>query len=209
MADFEKIILRCIVYYNSQRVNDSFPYTEAMLAEGIEPYSSCIWNYGLTQAGAGVIPVDYPTLILTLLPRTIGKFSRKGLTVNKLRYKNNDYTEKYLTGGNATVAYNPDDVSEVWLVENGSYSPFTLIERRFDGKGTQDVELIKEAHKAAVKAATEANMQARIDLAKHITVVTETAVSQGNTQIKGIRDNRKREQRKTHIDYVKAGANNE
>lgn len=209
MADFEKIILRCIVYYNSQRVNDSFPYTEAMLAEGIKPHSSCIWNYGLNQAGAGIIPVDYPTLILTLLPRTTGKFNRKGLTVNKLRYKNNDYTEKYLTGGYATVAYNPDDVSEVWLVEDGSYSPFTLIERRFDGKGTQDVELIREAQKNAVKAATKANMQAKIDLAKHIGVIAETTSSQGNTQIKGVRDNRKREQRKTHIDYVKAGAGNE
>ena len=209
MADFEKIILRCIVYYNSQRVNDSFPYTEAMLAEGIKPHSSCIWNYGLNQAGANIIPVDYTTLILTLLPRTTGKFSRKGLTVNKLRYKNNDYTEKYLTGGNATVAYNPDDVSEVWLVEDGSYSPFTLIERRFNGKGTQDVETIIEAQKAAVKAATNANVQAKIDLAKHITVVAESAANQGNTQIKGIRDNRKREQRRTHIDYVKAGADNE
>lgn len=209
MADFEKIILRCIVYYNSQRVNDSFPYTEAMLAEGIKPHSSCIWNYGLNQAGANIIPVDYTTLILTLLPRTTGKFSRKGLTVNKLRYKNNDYTEKYLTGGNATVAYNPDDVSEVWLVEDDSYSPFTLIERRFNGKGTQDVETIIEAQKAAVKAATNANVQAKIDLAKHITVVAESAANQGNTQIKGIRDNRKREQRRTHIDYVKAGADNE
>ena len=209
MADFEKIILRCIVYYNSQRINDSFPYTEAMLAEGIKPHSSCIWNYGLNQAGANIIPVDYTTLILTLLPRTTGKFSRKGLTVNKLRYKNNDYTEKYLTGGNATVAYNPDDVSEVWLVEDGSYSPFTLIERRFNGKGTQDVETIIEAQKAAVKAATNANVQAKIDLAKHITVVAESAANQGNTQIKGIRDNRKREQRRTHIDYVKAGADNE
>lgn len=209
MADFEKIILRCIVYYNNQRVNDSFPYTEEMLAEGIKPHSSYIWNYGLNHVGAGVIPVDYTTLILTLLPRTTGKFSRKGLTVNKLRYKNNDYTEKYLTGGNATVAYNPDDVSEVWLIENGSYSPFTLIERRFDGKGTQNVELILAAQKAAVKATARANTQAKIDLAKHIAVVAETAVSQGDTQIKGIRDNRKREQRKTHIDYVKAGADND
>lgn len=209
MADFEKIILRCIVYYNSQRVNDSFPYTEAMLAEGIKPHSSCIWNYGINHVGAGVIPMDYTTLILTLLPRTIGKFSRKGLTVNKLRYKNNDYTEKYLTGGNATVAYNPDDVSEVWLIENGSYSPFTLIERRFDGKGTQDVELIIAAQKAAVKAAAKANTQAKIDLAKHIDVVAKTVASQGDTPIKGIRDNRKREQRKTHIDYVKAGLDND
>lgn len=138
MADFEKIILRCIVYYNSQRVIENFPYTEKMLAEGIKPYASDIWNYGLHQAGASLIPAHYNTLIRTLLPRTTGKFSRKGLTVNKLRYKNDGFTERYLSGGTATVAYNPEDVTEVWLIEKGAYIPFTLIESRFTGKGIQE-----------------------------------------------------------------------
>jgi len=208
MSDFEKIVLRCIVYYNSQRVYDNFPYTEAMLAKGIKPHSSDIWNFCLKQADAGVIPVDYNSLVLTLLPRTIGRFSRKGLLVNKLRYKNSDFTERYLTGGTVTVAYNPDDVSEVWAVENGIYSPFTLIESRFDGKNTQTVEEIKKTQKAVIKAAAEDNIQAKIDLAKHISVVAENASGQGEIQIKGIRDNRKRERRNAHIDYVKAGTGN-
>ncbi len=135
MTDFEKIILRCIVYYNSQRIVDNFPYTEKMLSEHVKPYASDIWNYGLNQNGANLIPVDYNTLVLTLLPRSTGKFSRKGLLVNKLRYKHDGYTERYLTGGTVTVAYNPDDVSEIWLIEKGVYTPFTLIESRFDGKG--------------------------------------------------------------------------
>ena len=208
MNDFEKIVLRCIIYYNSQRVNDTFPYTEAMLSEGLEPYASQIWNYGLTHRGAGIIPVAYNTLVLTLLPRCAGKFSRKGLLVNKLRYKNEAFTERYLTGGNAVVAYNPDDVSSVWLIENGVFSVFTLIESRFSGKGVEDVALIKEAQKAVVKAATAVNLQAKINLAKHIDVVAETASTQGKAQVKDIRSNRKREQRESHINYVKAGADN-
>ena len=209
LADFEKIILRCIVYYNSQRIVDNFPYTEKMLADGVKPYASDIWNYGLNQAGANLIPVDYNTLVLTLLPRTTGKFSRKGLIVNKLRYKHDGFTERYLNGSTVTVAYNSEDVSEVWLIENGIYTPFTLIESRFCGKGTQEVEAIKESQKATVKAATAANTQAKIDLVKHIGIVAASAANQGNTSIKGIRDNRRREQRKTHIDYVKEGAANE
>ena len=42
--------------------------------------------------------MDYRTLVLTLLPRTEGKFSRFGLKVNKLRYHNEGYTEEYLKG---------------------------------------------------------------------------------------------------------------
>lgn len=137
MEDFEKIILRCILYYNSQRIIENFPYTENMLAENVKPYASDIWNYGLNQAGANLIPADYNTLVLNLLPRTAGKFSRKGLVANKLRYKSDGFTERYLNGGTVTVAYNPDDVSEVWLIEKGVYSRFTLIESRFKGKGIQ------------------------------------------------------------------------
>jgi len=209
MADFEKIILRCIVYYNSQRIVENFPYTEEMLADGIKPYASDIWNYGLNQAGANLIPADYNTLVLTLLPRTTGKFSRKGLIVNKLRYKHDGFTERYLNGGTVTAAYNPEDVAEVWLLEKGVYTPFTLIEGRFCGRGTQEVEAIKETQKAAVKAATADNIQAKIDLVKHIGIVAASAANQGNTSIKGIRDNRRREQQKTHIDYVKESAANE
>ncbi len=206
MADFEKIILRCIVYYNSQRIIENFPYTENMLAAEVKPYASDIWNYGLNQAGANLIPADYNALVLTLFPRITGKFSRKGLVVNKLRYKNDGFTERYLNGGMVTVAYNPDDVSEVWLIEKGVYTPFMLIESRFKGKGIQEVETIKDSQKTAVKAATADNMQAKIDLVKHISIVAASAANQGNTSIKGIRDNRKREQRKTHIDYIKDGA---
>lgn len=202
MADFEKIILRCIVYYNSQRVIENFPYTEEMLSEGVKPYASDIWNYGLNQVGANLIPADYNTLVLTLLPRTIGKFGRKGLVANKLRYKNDGFTERYLNGGTATVAYNPDNVSCVWLVENGSYTRFNLIESRFCGMGTQEVESLKGRQKAAVKAVTAANMQAQIDLAEHIQVIVESSPNHGNgnISIKGIREHRKREQRKTRID---------
>ena len=209
MADFEKIILRCIVYYNSQRIVENFPYTEKMLADSVKPYASDIWNYGLNQAGANLIPADYNTLVLTLLPRTTGKFSRKGLIVNKLRYKHDGFTERYLNGGTVTAAYNPEDVAEVWLLEKGVYTPFTLIESRFCGRGTQEVEAIKETQKAAVKAATADNIQAKIDLVKHIGIVAASAANQGNTSIKGIRDNRRREQQKTHIDYVKESAANE
>ena len=95
------------------------------------------------------------------------------------------------------------------MIENGIYTLFTLIESRFCGKGTQEVEAMKESQKAAVKATTAANTQAKIDLVKHISVVVASAANQGNTSIKGIRDNRRREQRKTHIDYVKEGAANE
>ena len=84
-----------------------------MIQNQIQPFASNIWEWGKTQTGANLITVDKEQIVLTLLPRTTGKFSRFGLRVNKMRYKHENFTEKYLSGGEVTVAYNPDDVSAV------------------------------------------------------------------------------------------------
>ena len=99
-----------------------------MIQNQIQPFASNIWEWGKTQTGANLITVDKEQIVLTLLPRTTGKFSRFGLRVNKMRYKHENFTEKYLAGGEVTVAYNPEDVSYIWLIEeNGTYVKFELI----------------------------------------------------------------------------------
>ena len=206
---FETILLRCIVYYNSQRIIENFPYTEDMLSVNVQPNASAIWNWNMTQTGANLISVDRERLMLTLLPRTTGTFTRHGLKVNQMRYAHDGYTEEYLSGGTVTVAYNPDDVSCVWLIENGSYTRFDLIENRFAGKSLTAVQAMQTAQKAIIKDSAQENLQAKIDLADHICTIASAAGSTGNTQIKSIRENRKRAQRRSHVDYVKVGGAND
>ena len=203
MTDFEKIIIHCIIYYNSQRIIEDFPYTEAMIAENVKPYASCIWNWGKSQMGASLIEVGARDLMLTLLPRTTGKFSRFGLKVNKMRYHSDGYTEKYLKGGEATVAYNPEDVTFVWVLENGIYVKFTIIESRFKGKDLTDVHNLKTAQRDIRKEANQDNLQAQINLARHIETIVDSSRISTDVSIKNIQDNRKREQRKLHKNYMK------
>lgn len=173
-----------------------------MIKEQIKPFACDIWEWGKVQEGANLIPVEKKQLVLTLLPRTEGKFSRVGLTVNKMSYKNMDYTEKYLSGGTVTVAYNPDDISCVWLIENGSYINFELIESRYRDKSLSEVETLQTEQKELVKASASENTQAQIDLANFIETIASVAVSDGSASIKGIRSNRKKEQEKTHINFM-------
>ena len=93
MTDFEKIVLYCIIYYNSQRIIENFPYTEDMITAQVEPHAASIWDWSKSQMGAHLIPVTSKELTLTLLPRAKGTFSRFGLKVNKLRYHCEGYTE--------------------------------------------------------------------------------------------------------------------
>lgn len=165
----------------------AFPYTEQMIEEGVQPLSSNIWNWGKAQAGANLISVSREELILTLLPRTTGKFARNGLQVNKMRYRRDDCTERYLKGGDVTVAYNPGDVSCVWVVEDGKFACFELIEGRFNDMNLDNVEAMKQKQKAFEKELSDASLQGRIELAQHIGEIARTSGYQGKTCVQGIR----------------------
>lgn len=203
MVDFEKVILRCIIYYNSQRIIENFPYTKAMVQKQVRPLASEIWEWGKQQAGANLITVTKEQIVLTLLPRTIGKFSRFGLKVNKMRYKNENFIEKYLSGGEVIVAYNPDDVSAVWLIENGFYIQFNLIESRYEGKELSDVEIMQRSQKELIKATITSNRQAQINLAQSIEIIAASVNNPNKVNVKSVRNTRQKEQNKSHINYVR------
>lgn len=201
LEDFEKIILRCIIYYNSQRILKNFPYTEQMIKDNVPPYANYIWEYNKSLPGANLIPVTSKQIILTLLPRTKGIFSRFGLKVNKMRYKNENYIEKYLAGGEATVAYNPDNVSDVWLIENGRYIKFELIESRYNGRQLTDVELIEKEHKNLIKSYCDKDNQMQIDLANSLEAIINSIQQPQKINKKNTKSVRNRAKRNKHIDY--------
>lgn len=203
ITDFERIMIYCIIYYNSQRIVKNFPYSEAMIAEKVKPYASCIWNWGKSQIGANLIDVSKKELILVLLPRTIGKFSRYGLKVNKMRYHCEGYTEQYLKGGEVTVVYNPEDVTFVWLLEKGIYTKFKMIESRYQGKDLTTVQCLQALQKVIEKEVKQDNIQAQIDIARHIETITQNANHTVSVNIKNIHNTRKQEQSKCHQNYMK------
>ena len=209
MVDFEKIVLHCIVYYNPQRIIENFPYTEDMIAAQVKPYASQIWNWGKSQIGANLIGIGKRELMLTLLPRTTGRFSRSGLKVNKLRYHCEGYTEQYLSGGTVTVAYNPEDVTCVWVLEDSMYTEFTIIESRFQGKDLTAVQELQESQRTIARSAVRDNLQAQINLAQHIEAIAGSGAGHSDVHMKNIRNTRKREQTKNHRDYMKEGTSRE
>ena len=121
---------------------------------------------------------------MTLLPRTIGTFSRKGLSVNSLRYKCEGYTEQYLKGGTCTVTYDPDNVSFVWLYENCKYIKFDLIESRYMNKSLLEVEYIQTKIKELTDTDEDKTIQAEIDLSRHISAIGNTAKQIHNAEVK-------------------------
>ena len=208
LEQFEKVLIRCIIYYNSQRIIENFPYTDDMLKNKVSPYANDIFAYGMNLDGVNLVKVDKRQLMLTLLPRTTGKFTRSGLIVNHVRYKNTNYAEKYLSGGNVTVAYNPDDSSSVWLVDRGTFVEFTLIESRYKNKSFLEIEAMQTQKKKIVKSVETNNIQAKINLASHIEAIVAN-VSSRNGDLEVIPQNYEREKLKARVDCMKVGVINE
>lgn len=207
MEEMEKIILHCIVYYNSQLVVENFPYTDVMIEEKVKPYRSEIYNWGKQQMGVNLLNVDSRTLMLVMMPRTTGKFTRKGLMVNGLRYKHPNYIEDFLKGKEVVTAYNPENVAEVWVIENGSFVPFELIESRFEGKSLDAVSNMNQAKRQLVKNEEYQSLQAKIQLAEQIETIVGSKKRSSNVGLKNIRNTRQREKERCHIDFMKESVN--
>lgn len=198
IQEFERIIVRCIVYYNSERILESYPFTEKLI--GIKPYAADIWNAKMLSESKNLIGVDKKQLILTLLPRTTGRFTRSGLKVNKLRYHRSGYKEEYLKGREIEVTYNPDNSSFVWIKDNtGAYVAFALIESRFADKSLKDVNDLLSRQKMVIQSEQETQIQAKIDLFSYIESVS-SGKNPKNIEIKDVRKNRTKEKRRNYKD---------
>lgn len=204
IEDYEKVIIYSILYHNCQRVLEDYPYTEDMLKAQIQPYPNSIFQWGRGQPGCNLIDVTPRELILTLLPRTKGKFTRRGLVVMGLRYdsKEKDFTEKYLGGGEAVAAYNPEAADKVYLLEDRNFIEFYLIESRFQGKGFEEIKGMMEAQKAIVDKAVHQNLQGRVDLASHIERIVNGKEKSDDVNIKDVRKTRKKAVKERHRDFM-------
>ena len=198
MDDFEKILLRCILYYNNNRLLGEQVLSKEMVVAGVQPTANSLWRWGCAQAGANLIPIDAGSLKRTLLPRTEGRFTRRGLVVHKQRYRHCEgkFTERYLNGGRATVAYDPDDISSVYLYESGLYTRFELILKVYDNLSLNEVMELQAQQQAAKKSAQSQKDQALIDLVASIETIANTRGHSGDVNLKGIRQTHKTEKQR-------------
>ena len=202
LADFEKIIVHTIVFYNRKKILNNFPFTEEMLQSSVKPYASAIWNWGMEQPESNLISVSEKQLILTLLPRTTAQYTRKGLIVNKLRYANRNFMEQYLDGKEVIVAYNPDNVNTVFLLENGNYTPFELIESRFADLTLEQVSELKQKKAKLLRDEEEKSILAELEMMKNIETVVKVSgkrTKRSTAELRNIRDNRIKEAERQHI----------
>ena len=203
LFQFETILIKCIIYYNCNRIIENYHYSPDMLNRKVLPYSCWIWNYLKEVGASNLIDVTEDLLYKVLLPRVKGKFSRKGLIVNKARYKNYNYMFEYLSGQEVIVSYNPDNVSTVYLLDKGNYIPFELIESRYANKSLAEVTNLRHAQQAIVDEEKNTQLQASINLINSIIAIRNQSLNIEDANIQNISESRKNEIYYEHINQSK------
>ena len=186
LEQFEKILIFCIIHYNCSRVIELPPDV------GLKEHARDLWNNCLLTQLDTLISVDSGLLELTLLPRCKARFKRDGLCVNRLRYSAYGCTDQFLKGGDVVVAYDPNNVSHVWLINDGEYKKFNLIESAFAGMSVGQIETIKT--KNVSDEAKREELEGEINLSKQIDLIAQSIIS--HPKINGVRKTRKKERDK-------------
>ena len=204
MEDYEKVVIRAILYNNTQRILEDYPYPEGMLEAKVKPHPNCVFEWGKNQQECNLIEISAKQLILTLLPRTKAKFTRRGLLVSGLRYdsKVGNFTENYLRGGEVVAAYNPESADTVYLLREGEFIEFGLIESRFSGKSFAEIKKMLSEQKNLENDAVHDNLQGRVELASHVERIISGTGQDRDVKLKGIRSTKNRAKRERHKDFV-------
>ena len=163
LEDLEKIMVKAIIFYNCKKVYN-LPYGK----EYLKPYRNELFLDSIKEYPNTFINVSDEIIRLTMLPRTKGKFTRFGLLVGKLTYRAYGFVNDYLEAKKEEiVAYNPNDVSKVWLIRD-KYYEFTIIDKYFEGKSIADVIEAKQSHSLTKKNYVDESINSEIQLGKDI-----------------------------------------
>lgn len=171
LEEFEKeILIQSINYYNNEHVLKNYKFTPEMLKENIVPTPKGLIEYAYNTYDLVFQPISPEILKLVLLERTTAKFTRKGLKLtSKLYYFNYDYQNEMLIGKKTViVAYDSENISKIWMIENLVYIPFFLIQERYQDLSMSDYVRYQEIEKELINQYKESELQAKIDLNKQI-----------------------------------------
>ena len=171
LEEFEKeILIQSINYYNNEHVLKNYKFTPEMLKENIVPTPKGLIEYACNTYDLVFQPISPEILKLVLLERTTAKFTRKGLKLtSKLYYFNYDYQNEMLIGKKTViVAYDSENISKIWMIENLVYIPFFLIQERYQDLSMSDYVRYQEIEKELINQYKESELQAKIDLNKQI-----------------------------------------
>lgn len=194
LEDFTKVVIHCVLYLNGCRIIQNSQIGEAT------PVAAELWKWYEEQGRSMVIPVSGETLYQFGLPRKNVTLSRKGISNQGLWYISAGYKkllECKKIGDTVQIAYDPENVSQVYLVDGMNYLPFELASycKQYAGATQTEYQIEKDKHKASLKELERLDTEGRIKVLQNIQEIVGQAEYADKDKIDGavIQNNRRRE----------------
>ena len=193
LEEFTKVIIHCILYLNSKRI------LENQNGVGEIPIPTHMWKRYQTQGKSSLMPIDNEDLHMLGLLRESSKITRKGIKHAGLYYINRT-SKKVLEeriGETVTIAYDPQNVSHIYMIQEQSYLKLELAEfcKRYAGATEKELDASQKQKRKQLKELRQIELEGRVELLKNLQSIVDEAKYEDKYKIekKEIEDNRKRE----------------
>lgn len=194
LEDFTKVIIHCVLYLNSCR------FIKDCQVREVSHVASELWKWYDSQGDSIVIPVSGERLYQFGLPRKSATLSRKGINNQGLWYTGAEFKkllERKKVGDTIQIAYDPDNVSRVYLIDGMEYIPFELASycQKYVGASQAEYKIEKNKHKANSKELEHLDTEGRIKVLQNIQSIVSDAECVDKGKIDGaiIQNNRRSE----------------
>ncbi len=210
LDEFTHLLVLSVRDHNLYQRLDSYPMTEDMMADNVEPYPWDLWQWGITHRSGHLRSVPHDVLRLNLLPGAEASVTPRGIQFRGVLYTTEraireQWYERAQARGTFRVAlaFDPRVMDVIYLRDdNGTgIEPGTLLDRnqQFRGYTWWDYEAWKQAQAERTVHRETRERQAQAELhAEMAKVVQQAQTDAENTRdgsskrarVKSIRANR-------------------
>ena len=194
LEEFTKVVIHCILYLNSSRMIESACRKET------EPTAAALWRKKEEQGESALVPIDAEELYRFGLPRKRVSLTRKGISHQGMQYVSADckgLLEQTKTDQKVQIAYDPEDISRVYLIDGMEYHTFQLAEayRQYAGATESEYQMEREKLRPSRREAKQKDTEGRLKMLKDIQDIIGQAECMEKESIsqEAIKRNRRRE----------------
>lgn len=203
LNEFTRVVIECILYYNTCNVLNDFIRTPKMAAADVQPFAANVWTWYWETGRKDITWLDSRAVELLLMPRATAQFTRYGLKFKDLYYTNPEYEKEFVhpKSKSVTIAYFENDNRIIYLIQKSQYIQFslTLASQRYAGLSVYEMDILMEHEKAVTKQAKEKQVSGSIQCSKNIMAIRDSVERQNHdcdaTKKKNVKETRRREKR--------------
>jgi len=196
-----KILIKCVIYYNSHHYMDYFERTEAMIRDNVKAVPSDLWEWGIRNCSGALRSFPAEQVRLAVMPSDKAIVTEKGIRFKGLFYSSDRAVrESWFVKARSSkrwqisVSYDPQDMATVYVrnEDDNTYDVCSLLDWNGKNAGKCLDEIIYEQHKEKLvaKQVKSSEIEAKVNLNAEI----EAIVAEAQTQSKKLprQSNRKR-----------------